>query len=166
MALKLGHSLRKCAAILTGKALRQKDNVLLTDQQNLWKLIAFEWNDRTSHHSLSALQRNIFNKIELLPVTNDLEILRKYLLDRLLVLTRSLEETPNFQVCKELAEMTLIIFKKRRGGEAAKLQVLPFGNRPDWNATSVELINKTLQPIEKELFKRYSTLNNYLKTET
>ena len=40
LALKLGHSIRKCAAILTGKALRQKDNVLLTDQQNLEKLIA------------------------------------------------------------------------------------------------------------------------------
>ena len=55
LAMKLGHSLRKCAAILTGKALRQNDNVFLTDQQNLGKLIALEWNERISHHSLSAL---------------------------------------------------------------------------------------------------------------
>lgn len=69
----------------------------------------------------SALQRKKFNKIELLPVTNDLEILRKYLLDQLSVLTRSLEEASKLQVWKELhvAVATLnllIIFNKRRGG--------------------------------------------------
>ena len=36
LALKLGHSITKCAAILTGKALRQKDNVLLTDHK-IWR---------------------------------------------------------------------------------------------------------------------------------
>ena len=45
LALKLGHSIRKCAAVLTGKAIRQKDNDLLPDQQNLEKLMASEWNE-------------------------------------------------------------------------------------------------------------------------
>ena len=162
LALKLGHSLRKCAAILNGKALRQKDNVL-TNQRNIEKLIASEWNKCISHHSLPMLQSKKFNKIELLPVTSYLEILRKYLLDQLSVLTRSLGEVTNLHVLKELPEMTLtclIIFNKRCGGEAAKLEVSSFENRPDWNATSVELINNTLQPIEKELCKRYISYNS------
>ena len=162
LALKLGHSLRKCTAILMGKALRQKDNILLTDQQNLEKLIASEWNERISHPSLSMLQSKKFNKIELLPVTSDLEILRKYLLDQLSGLTKSLEEVTDISIWKELAETTLtrlIIFNKRRGGEAAKLKVSSFINRPDWKATSIELISNTLQPIEKELCKRYINYN-------
>ena len=119
-----------------------------------------------SHHSLSALQRKKFNKIKLLPLTNYLQIWRKHLLERLSVVTRSLDEASNLQVGKELAEMTLtrlIIFNKRRGGEAAKIQLSSFENRPDWNTTSVEGIKSTLQPVEKELCKSYSTLNDYLK---
>jgi len=126
LALMLGHSLRKCAAILTGKALRWKDNILLTEQ-NLEKLIASERNERISHRSFSMLQSKKFNKIKLLPVTSDLEILRKYLLDQLSVSPRSLQEVTDIPVWKELAEMTLnllIIFNKRSGRKTPKLKVL------------------------------------------
>ena len=60
-------------AILTGQALREKDNTLLTDQQNLEKLMDSEWNDRISHHSLTTLHGRKLNQIDLLPLTEDLE---------------------------------------------------------------------------------------------
>ena len=63
LTLMLGHSLRKCAAILTGKALRWKHNILLTEQ-NLEKLIASERNEHISHRSFSMLQSKKFNKIK------------------------------------------------------------------------------------------------------
>ena len=73
------------------------------------------------------LQSKKFNKIKLLPVTSDLEILRKYLLDQLSVSPRSLQEVTDIPVWKELAEMTLnllIIFNKRSGRKTPKLKVL------------------------------------------
>ena len=94
LALKLGYSLKKCMAILTGQALREKDNTLLTDQQNLEKLMDSEWNDRISHHSLTTLHGRKFNQIDLLPLIEDLEKLRKHLLQRISVLMKALKENP------------------------------------------------------------------------
>ena len=157
LALKLGFSLKKCIAILTGKALREKDRALLSDQTYLEKLMDSEWNERISHHSLSTLHGRKFNKIELLPLTKDLEILRKHLLKQIAALSKALKEVPTLQGWKQLAEATLtrlIIFNKRRGGEASKLLTSSFQARPNWKEASSQLIVNSLQPIEKELCKR------------
>ena len=157
LALKLGYSLKKCTAILTGQALREKDNTLLTDQQNLEKLMDSEWNDRISHHSLTTLHGRKFNRIDLLPLTEDLEKLRKHLLQRISVLMKALKENPTLHRWGELAETTmtrLIIFNKRRGGEASKMLLTNFQTRPDWKQCSSTAIESSLQPIERELCKR------------
>ncbi|KAL9977833.1 hypothetical protein ACROYT_G015285 [Oculina patagonica] len=64
--LKLGYSLKKCIAILTSKALREKDDDLLSDQKHLEKLMDSEWNDRISHHSLATFHGRKFNQVDLI----------------------------------------------------------------------------------------------------
>ena len=157
LALKLGYSLKKCTGILAGIALRQRDDTLLKDVGYFERLIDSERNNRISHHSLSTLHRRKFNKIELLPLTRDLESLHKHLLQQISVQSKALREVPTQQRWKELAEATLarlIIFNKRHGGEASKILVSAFQTRPDWKDASSELIESSLQPIEKELSKR------------
>ncbi|KAL9976628.1 hypothetical protein ACROYT_G013950 [Oculina patagonica] len=56
ISLKLGYSVKKCITTLTGKALREKDDDLLSDQQHVEKLIDLKWNDCILHHSLATLQ--------------------------------------------------------------------------------------------------------------
>ena len=94
LALKLGYSIKKGIAILTGKALREKNSTLLTDQQHLEKPMDSEWDERISHQSLSTLHGRRFNKIELLLLTKYLEIFRKYRLKQIAVLSKSLKEVP------------------------------------------------------------------------
>ena len=80
LSLKIGHSLKKCVNILRGHALRAKDKVLEEDADSFERLIVSEWSYRVSHHSLNALNTKKFNKVELLPLADDLEKLRKSLL--------------------------------------------------------------------------------------
>ena len=63
LALKLGHSLKRWIAILTGKALREKDNTLPVHQKNLEKIMNSEWHQRVSHHSLTSLRGTKFKQI-------------------------------------------------------------------------------------------------------
>ena len=65
LSLKIGHSLKKFINILRGHALQRKDKVL----------IEAEWSYHVSHHSLSALSTKKFNKVDLLPLAEDLFIL-------------------------------------------------------------------------------------------
>ena len=158
LALKLGHAINKCITIQRGKALREKDQVLLQDMDNLEKLMGSEWSDSISYHSLGTLYKRKFNKPDLLPVTEDLEVLRKHLLQKIVTCTATLKAAPTIQNWGELAETTLcrvITFNKRRGGEVSKMLLSSFVERPDWKKTATKGIEDCLEPIEKELCKRY-----------
>ena len=74
------------------------------------------------------------------------------------VLMKALKENPTLHSWRELAETTmtrLIIFNKRCGGEASKMLLTNFQARPDWKQCSSTAIESSLQPIERELCKRY-----------
>ena len=65
---------------------------------------------------------------------------------------------PTIQNWSELAETTLyrvITFNKQRGGEVSKMLLSSFVERPDWKKTATKGIEDCLEPIEKELCKRY-----------
>ena len=116
LCLKIGHSLKKCINILRGHALRRKDKDSEEDVDNFEKLIDAEWSYRVSHHSLSALS---FNKVDLLPLAEDLEKLRKSVLSKMSSNAEILEQHPQLEVWSELAQATLVrlvMFNKRRGG--------------------------------------------------
>ena len=126
LSLKIGHSLKKCISILRGHALRRKDKGLEEDVDNFEKLIDAEWSYRVSHHSLSALSTKKFNKVNLLPLAEDLEKLRKSVLSKMSSNAEILEQHPQLEVWSELAQATLVrlvLFYKGRGGEASKMLV-------------------------------------------
>ena len=157
LALKLGHAIKKCIAIQRGKALRTKDETLLQEQDNLQKLMESEWGDKVSSHSLTTLHKREFNKVNLLPLAEDLEKLRKHLLARIAALTEIVSKKPTLENWGQLAEVTLcrvIIFNKRRGGEASKMLLDAFNNRPDWNEMTSPGIRASLEPVERQLCKR------------
>ena len=84
----------------------------------------------------------MFNKADLLPVTEDLEKLRNYLLQRIVALTETLKDTA-----------TIHTWHKRRGGEVSKMLLSSFVKRPDWSKISMGGTEDCLEPIERE-FKR------------
>ncbi|CAH3186017.1 unnamed protein product, partial [Porites lobata] len=137
----LGHAINKCITIQRGKALREKDQVPLQDMDNLEKLMGSEWSDSISYHSLGTLYKRKFNKPDLLPVTEDLEVLRKRLLQKIVTCTETLKAAPTIQNWSELAETTLyrvITFNKQRGGEVSKMLLSSFVEKPDWKKTATK----------------------------
>ena len=74
---------------------------------------------------------------------------------------------PDVRTWRELSEMVLnrlILFNKRRGGEAARLRVETYTNRPDWQKSTSQDVVASLSGIEQQLFKRYCSKNTVLKT--
>ena len=154
LSLKIGHSLKKCINILRGHALRRKDKVLEEDVDNFEKLIDAEWTYRVSHHSLSAISTKKFNKVDLLPLAEDLEKLRKSVLSKMSSNAEILEQHPQLEVWSELAQATLarlVMFNKRRGGEASKMLVKSYLERPDWSQVNNAEILSSLSGFEREL---------------
>ncbi|KAJ8048984.1 Breast cancer type 1 susceptibility protein-like [Holothuria leucospilota] len=72
MALKLGHSLKKCAAIVRGIGLRSKCATTIENAGYFLELMKGTSSEEISTHALTTLGEGKFNQPEILPVTEDL----------------------------------------------------------------------------------------------
>ena len=62
--MKLGHAINKYMTNKRGKALREYDQMLLQDMDNLEKLMGSEWSDNISYKSLGRVyKRNLTSQI-------------------------------------------------------------------------------------------------------
>lgn len=157
LALKLGHNLRKCAQLYRGVGLREKNDEITTNTKNFLELMDYEWSDKVSSSSLSTLDQIKYNKEEMIPLTSDLVLLKKSMGDKLRRLKEDLEKNPQPDTWYDLAAVTaarVIIFNKRRSGEATRLMLKDYQKRPNWQEGGCDAIKSTLSPLERHLCNR------------
>ena len=149
LALKLGHSIRKCCAIVRGKALRHSDMKLNRAMQDLLALMDLEFESRVSSTALATLYRKKVSKEELLPVTEDLVKLNAYLHSETKNLLINIHDYSSWRKLAEITLARIILFNKRRSGEAARMLCTDYSTRPQWNSCSRELLGKIIENINE-----------------
>lgn len=157
LASKLGHSLKKCAQLKLGLAIRQCDHVMEQEANAYLYLHNADWQDNVSAISNVSAKLSKMNKVLELPDRVDLDKLKQYQLSRIQQLTRDVAHVPQYSAWRELSELALsrlTLFNKRRGGEAALLLVSQYLERPNWESTCNPEIASSLKPVERELLKR------------
>lgn len=115
-------------------------------------LLDLEWSVRISSNALATLHTRPKTATELLPITSDLVKLSNYLDENIKEIISNEHITPEMWV--KLASMTLsrvILFNKRRSGEAAKMTVEQYRLRPAWNNSGSEEMKNSLSDFEKTL---------------
>ena len=156
LALKIGYALKKCVNVVVGKALRDDNQATEKDASNFRRLLETDWSYAISHHSLTTLNVRKFNKVDVLPLAEDLAKLRKYIDNVISTSVVSLKKHPNLDDWSLLAQATLsrlVIFNKRRG-EASTIRLDAYQARPDWRLANSSEIMKSLNKLERELSKR------------
>ena len=127
-ALKVGHALKKCAKILKSKALQTEDESLKKRACSFIDLLDEDWATDISTVVLQTMAVKRFNRPKRLPLTKDIQKLHAYLEERAQDLHKQLSEsqTENMPVWRDLSEVTLaqiVLFNRRRGGEAQRIEV-------------------------------------------
>ena len=79
LALKLGHSLKRCAQVLKSSALRRKAEETIKRAKRFLDLYEADWTSKISSRSLASLESRKQNNLEYLPVAEDLSLLRQHL---------------------------------------------------------------------------------------
>lgn len=118
LALKLGHSLKKCATIVKTKALINGKTNLKEKAVEFIELCCNEWSTEISSMALQNLHAEKFNKPNGLPLADDLKKLNVFLESRACELIKLLTGHPNEANWRELAKITLaqlVLFNRRRG---------------------------------------------------
>ncbi|XP_028418000.1 uncharacterized protein LOC114542728 [Dendronephthya gigantea] len=157
LALKLGYSIKKCASLLHNQALRARNADQVKDIKSFLKIMSTEWEYKISHHSISTLKERKYNKVQVLPLAEDIAKLRKFLDEEIASETSQLEELPIAKNWTSLAKLLLariVMLNKRRGGEASKLLLKSYDEIPEWTKCATSEILSSLSPLEKRLSER------------
>ncbi|KAJ8305181.1 hypothetical protein KUTeg_017269 [Tegillarca granosa] len=157
LALKLGHSLKKCARYKISEAIKENDNRKKQETENFLALYKEEWKDEISALALTSLEDKKYNKQQLLPLVTDVVKFNTYLKERASFLTEQIKD--NIALYPELAIICLaqvILFTRRRSGEAERIRIDQYketlrrgSGEPD------PVVMSTLNEFEKNLCKSH-----------
>ena len=156
--LKIGYTLSKCAELLRGQAIKSGNSHLESSAERFLKLYNMEWSQRVSSVSLKTIGTNKFEKVQLLPVTEDLLKIREYLKVAIRTQTNQLISSVNLKNWRKLAEILatrLTIFNRRRASEVFNLLLTRYNDRKKWKDSQTD-IKDSLSAIEKKLMERYA----------
>jgi len=162
LALKLGHALQKCAAMLRNTALKAKDSDLASSAANYLLIHASEWPQKVSAFALRTISLDRQNNPEVLPLTGDIIKLSKYLDVELPKRTAAYEGECTAVNYEELVHVTLaklITFNKRRSGETERIEVQQYARLPHVIGLANEEFSATLKPSERKLCERLHVLS-------
>jgi hypothetical protein len=157
LGTKLGHSLLKCAKLKKTKAIRNNSKKMEAQADRFIALHQSDWVDSISSKALMTLKLKRLKGPEQLPQTQDLIKLKEHLEKRIASLMSTLKRHYCFSTYRNLLEYALaalILFNKRRGGEASKLLLSAYTGRQDWNHASNQEIVSSLSEMEKKLIER------------
>ena len=150
LALKLGHSLNKCASIKKAQLIQSSGDE--KDVDNFLALMSMEWTDRVSRRAHKSLEEGKWNKAELLPLAEDLKILQAHLSKTITNVSQKLRECPSKESHRALSDAVLarlILFNRKRQGEAGKMTLDSF--RQVGYVNMQDDVKHTLSEVEKRL---------------
>lgn len=132
LALKLGHSLAKVAGIVQCNAIIANRPAVAESAKQFATLHQKKWTESISAAALGTLQQAKWNKPQVLPFTEDVSALHKFLATERAKCMKDLEEEPNSKSFGNLAKVTLtqvVLFNRRREGEVSKMELQSFTSR-------------------------------------
>lgn len=159
LALKIGHSLRKCCYIKMSQCMKDKDEDGEKEAEKLIKLLIMEYSDRVSSIALQTLNSSRRQKSKALPLTNDIVTFQKFIKEKVISLSQDLTTCEEEDFAYTFASLTkaalarVITFNKRRSGEVALMTVSDFINRNS-GGSEIGDITKMLCPSEQQLASR------------
>ena len=126
LALKLGHSLKKCANILKSYAIQHTDCILKSSANDFLELYSSDWAQEISSNALETLHKQKFNAPKRIPLAEDIKTLNTFLKSKTKSAVEDLEKKPSPTTWRNLSELTLaqvVLFNRRRGGEAQRIEI-------------------------------------------
>jgi len=131
----IGNVLGKVCTSKYCAALRVENRSAQQDATNFKKLIESEWNNRVNRGAVRRMQKERRSKVHPIPLTQDLQLFREYLLRNIRTTSAELQahhRPEDWVLLAKLVLSRLILFNKRRRSEVRELKVEEYLARPNW----------------------------------
>jgi len=156
--LKLGQSLKQCCDIAEFIMLKESDGVLTNTSKrdsinNIKYMIEKQWSYEISSNACKEIYQNKWNKPALLPLTSDIQLFRKHIINIEQESYNQLKTNKNnilaFRQLQESILVQIVLLNRRRSGEVQRILLETYKNAD--SEISQEEILHALSPIELEL---------------
>ena len=159
LALKLGHSVAKCACIVRGHALEIEDADLERKAAAFHSLCQMKWTEEVSTHALRSLYGKKRNKTKVLPLSEDVVKLTNYLKEVAAKQVQLLNEDTTeinqlheaYDKLNSVTLTTMLLFNRRRQSEASKMTVCDYNQKQFVGRE--DTVTRSLSKIEQALCK-------------
>jgi len=158
LALKLGHSMKKCAMMAKSKGLQESNQEMQSNADAFLQMCEIEWSSEVSDAALKTLHTNKMNKVTVLPLARDIATLSSYLTT---VVQKSVDELTGNEGdadCESawlnLAEATLaqlVMFNRRRSGEVSKMKLSTYSDATSLSQHTDTDVHQNLSPMEQKM---------------
>lgn len=161
LALKIGHSLKKCAKLVKAEAIFLDDRKAMKAADQFFELCDLEWNDAVSFTALQTLSERKRNKVNLLPLSSDVMKLHNFLKDEMSKQTQKLttfsqDKDVSWRYLAEAILTQIICFNRRRQGEVSAMKIIDYNRRT--TADLAEDVQQSLGALEQNLCKIFTRI--------
>lgn len=155
--LKLGYALEGSCQAVRGASFKAGDEEVVKDVEKFIKLYDWEWSKRVSSIAVRSQKDVRFDKVQLLPITEDMNKVRVFLEEEIKKQMALLETSVDKLSVRRMLELTgikLTILNRRRISEVFGMLVSDFVNRGKWKAAEIPEIMDSFTALEKQLLNR------------
>ena len=157
LQLQIGNHIRKCSIIHEGIANRENDDATADETERFLRMFDREWTEHVSSVALQTKNLRRSNTTYAMPLTEDIKAIRNFTLNeipRLIELLNSVKSEKNFRSLAEVTLVRVIMYNRRRSGEASRMLLTTYNSRPDWSTAYNDEIAASMTPIEQQLSKQ------------
>ena len=159
LLLRLGRSLEALASAKRALGIKTKNEDMTKDARDFLALHEESWHVY-SNHALATISAKKDKAPELLPLTEDIQNLREFLLSEIRKIVNVFEKSnsdnfltrSDYSYLQKLIIVRIITFNARRGGEPAKIKMEDWLDCNKWKRQ--EDINNLIDPCERLLAAR------------
>lgn len=123
MVLTLGHFVKKLAILKIGEAIRGQDKALKEEAQSFLDLYSSSWTELVMSSTLRMQQKEKLEKVVLLPTSDDLTKLSKFIGAEI---EKETVQCANYTRLQKFVMSALLLFNKRRADEVASMTIADF----------------------------------------
>jgi hypothetical protein len=164
LALKIGHSVLKCAGLLKGNALANGDDATLKTVDQYIALHKLRWKTCVSGNALRTLHDAKKNVITSVPLSADIKLLTAFLKTKIETFTSRLlskhDDTEAYSMLQQAVLCALILFNRRRAGEVSKMKLEDYHGSHSTGDLAKDL---EMSPLERELCRHFKRIEIYGK---
>ena len=159
LPLKIGHNLKALAAIKESEAIKSGDKIKKEQAEDFLNLIEKNWSFDVSSSALKTLADRKFNNPEYLPLASDIKLLSDYLDKNIDYSIKQIGEgnLNEYRRCAELTLASLILFNRKRAGEAQRILIKNFDDGLLCKRISKDA-EACLSMVEKKLLNKFQRI--------